>query len=38
MQRQQAGELRSGFGRASAQRDPYQLGVAQLVYARHPFV
>jgi len=30
MQRQQAGELRSGSGRASARRDPHQFGVAQL--------
>ena len=33
MQRQQAGELRSGFGRAFAHRAP-QFGVARLLYAR----
>lgn len=38
MQGQQAGELRSGFGGASAHRDTHQLSVAQLLHARHALV
>jgi hypothetical protein len=38
MLRQQAGELRSGFDRASAHRDMLEFGFFHLLYARHLLV